>query len=389
MTLKHRPIRLSPSSIILEIVLPQTLKQFDLLSKRSVSYDTARINSPVYSANLGSQILHVCREDNGQSQTIVHVLDLFSGSTIYDTRVKHSIRRVVHRSGIVCLVGEKIISVIRDDDGSLIKQQTTISNPSGCCDVSSDPERRVICCPGLQRGTLRVERLYQEESSSSVIAAHDRSLQAVAVSADGAFVASVSETGTLIRLHSTIEPCDLLIELRRTSLLRPPKISELFVSPTGSFLGTVDEKTFLISIYKTPVSVSSHLLDRSEGEKSPLSVISSIASIVGGSAWSSFKVPSMNSTISFVTATFGPDPYTVIVGAMTSAGPVGFLYRFDPVESNTITLAKCEYIDNTTANEDEIIPLEKPETVKASNSDGIDDWTLLSFSTEESLYTSW
>ena len=393
----HRGLRITSCSSIIEVSVEDSIKFFDIRTRSLKVYTPSKTPCPMYMTILGNRIVQITDEYNSVGATSIDFMDIESNGRAYSTRLKHSVIRAVQRPGVICVVAEKTLSLIRAIDGSILKQISTTKNPYGCCDASTWTDRLVVCCPGLQRGTLRIERLPSEsQSSSSVVAVHEAGLQAIAVSGNGAYVATISETGSLIRVHSTVEPCDLLIEHRRTSLLKAPRVVDLFISPTGSFVGIVDVGTFLISIFKTPVSISSHLLLRTSEDKGPMSVFSSFASecqkcLTGTSAWATFNIPSMNSSVSFVTASFGPDPYTLIVAAATSAGPVGFLYRFDPMDKNTVTVAKCEYIERTTPNEEEIIEIEKSVIAEDGViSDDSTEWTLLNFSSSNnSEYISW
>lgn len=368
------------------------LKTFDFRTKRSHSYETWSENR-IFAVNIGPHVLIGTNRSDDCSSAFLRLLKGPGSEQIYEIPIKFPVKRIVHSDGVACVVGERAVCLYRISDGSLHKLQPTSANVHGCADVCNQSDRVVMCCPGLQRGTLRIERISQDSSNASVITAHESSLQAISLAGNGAYVATVSDTGSVIRVHSTIEPCDLLVEFRRTSLLKAPKVSSLFLSPTGSFVGTVDEESFLVSIFKTPVSVNSHLVFGSRDESSPLSVLNSIVSVcqicMGSSAWASFKIPSMNSKILKVSASFGSDPYTVIVGALSTAGPVGFLYRFDPRESNAITLARCEFLESTTQGDDcDFGEFSKtcPDDKMASTEE-TEEWTFLGPSDESSI--SW
>jgi hypothetical protein len=70
----------------------------------------------------------------------------------------------------------------------------------------------VLACPGLARGSIRVE-LY-DINKAMLIKAHDAELAQFSLNVDGSRIASASEKGTLIRIWDCFTG-DPLRELRR------------------------------------------------------------------------------------------------------------------------------------------------------------------------------
>lgn len=92
----------------------------------------------------------------------------------------------------------------------------TVENPRGLCEVSQTSASRVLVCPGLQKGQVRVE--HYSSKRTKYIAAHDSSLACLALTNDGRFLATASNKGTLIRIHNTLDG-SLLQEVHSQILL--------------------------------------------------------------------------------------------------------------------------------------------------------------------------
>lgn len=93
----------------------------------------------------------------------------------------------------VCIVTESFVAVYKI--GKLLCRLETFSNPHGLLSVSAEK----LVCLGLQRGTLRVYKSDLRPANS--IAAHTSSLEALALGGENLHVATISETGTLVRIH--------------------------------------------------------------------------------------------------------------------------------------------------------------------------------------------
>ena len=103
----------------------------------------------------------------------------------------------------------------------------TAANPGGLLALSPGPGAAVLACPGLHRGGVRLE-WYDSGAGAEggqaappaggrrtrFVAAHDGALAALALSADGARLATASDKGTLLRVWDTATGAPLA-ELRR------------------------------------------------------------------------------------------------------------------------------------------------------------------------------
>lgn len=91
----------------------------------------------------------------------------------------------------------------------------TGANPRGLCIVAAVREREqwIIACPAVATGAVRIQTS-EGERSSHVFQAHQSPLAALSFSSEGTWIATASETGTVIRIFSTADG-QLLHELRR------------------------------------------------------------------------------------------------------------------------------------------------------------------------------
>ncbi|TVU17339.1 hypothetical protein EJB05_33364, partial [Eragrostis curvula] len=86
----------------------------------------------------------------------------------------------------------------------LLIRADTAPNPRGLCCLSCRADgSTVLACPGKDRGQVRVEHL--EGKASRFIAAHASDLACMAMTADGAVLATASVKGTLVRVFSTVD----------------------------------------------------------------------------------------------------------------------------------------------------------------------------------------
>ena len=97
----------------------------------------------------------------------------------------------------------------------------TAANPSGLLALSPGPGAAVLACPGLHRGGVRLEWYDSGAADGAAggrrtrfVAAHDGALAALALSPDGARLATASDKGTLLRVWDTATGAPLA-ELRR------------------------------------------------------------------------------------------------------------------------------------------------------------------------------
>jgi hypothetical protein len=154
--------------------------------------------------------------------------ELMFRSEVYAVRLR--------RDRVVVVLSSKVY-VYRFSDLKLVDQINTVLNPKGLVSLCPDTANNVLAVPGLARGLIRIE-LY-DISKATIIKAHDADLAQIALSADGARLASASDKGTLIRLWDC-HTGDLLREFRRG--MDRAEIYCLSFSPTAAYLACSSDK---------------------------------------------------------------------------------------------------------------------------------------------------
>jgi len=105
-----------------------------------------------------------------------------------------------------------------------------------------------LCCLGLKivaflgRSPGKVQIVEHQTGNVSIIPAHTSAIRAMDLSPDGQFLATASETGTLIRVFSTTS-CTKIAELRRG--VDPALIFSIAISPDSSMLAVTSDKSTL------------------------------------------------------------------------------------------------------------------------------------------------
>ncbi|KAI4236688.1 MAG: hypothetical protein LQ349_002389 [Xanthoria aureola] len=112
----------------------------------------------------------------------------------------------------------------------------TADNPSGLCCLGSS----IIAFPGRTPGQVQMVEI--STGNVSIIPAHGSPLKAMTLSPNGQLLATASETGTLIRLFSTIN-CARISEFRRG--VDPAAIFSLAISPSNALLAVTSDKATL------------------------------------------------------------------------------------------------------------------------------------------------
>jgi len=80
-----------------------------------------------------------------------------------------------------------------------------VLNPRGLCCLSCHAGSGVLACPGTARGQVRVEDLGKEQPATRLIAAHSSEIACMAMTTDGAVLATASVKGTLVRVFSATD----------------------------------------------------------------------------------------------------------------------------------------------------------------------------------------
>lgn len=106
----------------------------------------------------------------------------------------------------------------------LLYQTQTVPNPQGLCHICQDSANPIIAFPGRQIGRVTIVSLPQSTATSGALTpsplhinAHQNTLVALTMSADGELLATASERGTLVRVFDTKSGARLY-ELRRGTI---------------------------------------------------------------------------------------------------------------------------------------------------------------------------
>ncbi|KAK9846636.1 hypothetical protein WJX81_008098 [Elliptochloris bilobata] len=142
----------------------------------------------------------------------VMIWDDHQGRCIGELSFRSQVRAVrLRRDKIVVALEHKVL-MYNFADLRLEHSTETLANPHGLAALSPAPEHNVLACPGLHCGQVRVE-LY-DVRRTRFIQAHAAALACLTLSQDGRLLATASERGTLVRIHSTADGSKLQ-ELRR------------------------------------------------------------------------------------------------------------------------------------------------------------------------------
>ncbi|XVF41890.1 hypothetical protein PTKIN_Ptkin01aG0316700 [Pterospermum kingtungense] len=241
----------------------------------------------------------------------------------------------LRRDTIIVTLLHKIY-VYNFSDLKLLHQLETTSNPKGLCEVSQVSGPMVLVCPGLQKGTVRVENYGSKRCK--FINAHSSNITCLALTHDGRVLATASSKGTLIRVFNALD--GTLIQEVRRGADRAEIYSLAFSSPAQWLAVSSDKGT--VHIFSLKVDSVALGDDRSSGaSESPISnqtALSSLSILKGvlpkyfSSEWSvaQFRLPEGSRYI----VAFGQQKNTVIIIGMD-----GSFHRcqFDPVNGGQMT----------------------------------------------------
>lgn len=148
-------------------------------------------------------------------------------------------------------VYETIPNIYGSADLSVTMPNSSSSNlSSSISSLSSDTTKsgtryQTLAFPGRQVGQLQIVDVSpsgQEKNLISIVKAHKSNIRCLALNRSGLMVASASETGTIIRIHST-QNTALLYEFRRG--LDRAVISSMRFSPDDTRLAVLSDKNTL------------------------------------------------------------------------------------------------------------------------------------------------
>ncbi|KAK8476405.1 hypothetical protein V6N13_137053 [Hibiscus sabdariffa] len=241
----------------------------------------------------------------------------------------------LRRDTIIVTLLHKIY-VYNFSDLKLLHQLETTSNPKGLCEVSQVSGHMVLACPGLQKGTVRVENYGSKRRK--FINAHSSNITCLALTHDGRVLATASSKGTLVRVFNALDGT-LIQEVRRGS--DRAEIYSLAFSSTAQWLAVSSDKG---TVHVFSLKVDSAVLgdDRStSATDSPVSnqsALSSLGILKGvlpkyfSSEWSvaQFRLPEGSQ----YTAAFGQQKNTVMIIGMDGSFR---RCQFDPVNGGQMT----------------------------------------------------
>lgn len=142
----------------------------------------------------------------------VMIWDDHQSRCIGELSFRSEVRAVRLRRDRIVVVLEFKIYVYNFADLKLLHQIETLSNTKGICALSPTPKTCVLACPGQRKGEVRVELYHMKKTK--FVPTHDSSLACLALSLDGALLATASNKGTLVRIFNTADGSKLQ-ELRR------------------------------------------------------------------------------------------------------------------------------------------------------------------------------
>lgn len=98
---------------------------------------------------------------------------------------------------------EQRVYVYNFADLRLIDAIDTCNNPKGICALNPDgKDTAILATPSSQKGYVRIA-YYSPSNTNNVFKAHDAAIEAIVLSKTGDFLATASETGTIIRIFDT------------------------------------------------------------------------------------------------------------------------------------------------------------------------------------------
>ncbi|CCH41456.1 WD repeat domain phosphoinositide-interacting protein 4 [Wickerhamomyces ciferrii] len=155
------------------------------------------------------------------------------------------------RTRIVVVLNNKIYIHGFSSPPKSIAQYETFDNPLGISSLSPGTYQdqatnlQILAFPARVVGQIQIVDISssgQERNLVSIIKAHKSKIRCLALNKSGTMLASASETGTIIRIHST-QNCSLLYEFRRG--LDRAEIYSMEFSQNGSKLAVLSDKQTL------------------------------------------------------------------------------------------------------------------------------------------------
>lgn len=209
----------------------------------------------------------------------------------------------------------------------------TLHNPNGICVVTSNDEHDgVLACPGLQVGVVKILLLNGGTDAAAAaprsIEAHKSSIAALALDRSGTRVATMSDSGTIIRVFNTMNG-ELIHELRRGK--DTANIYSLCFNKEGNHLLCSSDKG-TVHIFAV-----NHVSSKDVKEEKKIKNTTSLFSFAGGyfnSEWSfcQFHLPEELKGVRHV-AMFGPGKEYIIYILCYNGSC--YTIQYDPDQAST------------------------------------------------------
>lgn len=134
-----------------------------------------------------------------KSKDVFVMWDGHQNQSILEIDMKEPIKNaLINKTHLFAILEKKIC--LFDWKGRLLETKSTFANDKGLCTMSLDGKS--VATLGLNKGDVAVWRY--ELNTYLELKAHNNCIDAIALSSDGAYIATASEVGTLIRVFDTI-----------------------------------------------------------------------------------------------------------------------------------------------------------------------------------------
>ncbi|KDO25911.1 hypothetical protein SPRG_08852 [Saprolegnia parasitica CBS 223.65] len=167
----------------------------------------------------------------------VMIWDDHQSRNIGELSFRSEVKAVKLRRDRVVVVLQNKIYVYNFADLKLLDHIETIANPKGLVALCPSSTNTVLACPGVSRGTVRIE-LY-DQRKTTLITAHEADLSQMCLNLEGTRLATASDKGTLIRIFDT-QSGQLTQELRRGA--DKAEIYSVCFSPNSQYLACSSDK---------------------------------------------------------------------------------------------------------------------------------------------------
>jgi len=163
-----------------------------------------------------------------KSKHCVILYDQLTNKSIIEIDMKMPVKNVLITKDNLIAVTEKKITLF-NWDGRVLENKETYSNDNGLCVMNGN--LNMIATLGTNKGEVAIWKYATD--SYKTIEAHLTNIETIAVSNSGKFIATASETGTLIRVFNT-ETSKKEYEFRRGA--RSANIYDLCFNDTSTLL---------------------------------------------------------------------------------------------------------------------------------------------------------